>query len=198
MPIIIGLTGSSGSGKSTVAKEFEKLGFLVIDFDEITHSIYKTCDECINEIKRNFEGVVSNNTVDRKKLAKIVFADKKKLGILNETVHKYIMKRLYEVLDANKDKNIVLDAPLLFEAKLDKICTFTLCVVCDYEKKIERIKMRDGITYEAAQARLKNQKDDAYFTEKCDFSVENNGDFFDASAIKKIVDKINLGGANKK
>ena len=59
MPIIIGLTGSSGSGKSTVAKEFEKLGFLIIDFDEITHSIYKTCDECINEIKCNFEGVVS-------------------------------------------------------------------------------------------------------------------------------------------
>lgn len=195
--MIIGITGTSGSGKSTVCTLFEKLGFLIIDFDKITHDIYAQNNECINEIDQNFEGVVENNIINRKRLAKIVFTDKEKLEILNKTVHKYIMNELDSILKSNKDKNIILDAPLLFEAKLDEKCDYTLCVTCSFDKKIERIMARDNLTYDEAKMRLENQRDDLYFIEKCDF-VLNNDDSVSVKDIESIINIIKTGGEEKK
>ena len=196
--MIIGLTGTSGSGKSTVAALFEEAGFLKVDFDEITHDIYKNSLDCINEIRYNFEGVVDeNNVIDRKKLAKIVFSDKEKLSILNNTAHKYIIKRFKEILEANRDKNIILDAPLLFEANLDAMCDYTLCVTCDFEKKVERIMKRDSISREMALSRLNSQKKDEEIVKLCDFEIVNN-ERITKNDIIKLLNTINSGGAKYK
>ncbi len=195
--MIIGIAGSSGSGKSTVCALFEKLGFITVDFDKLTHSVYETNKECINEINDNFEGVVKNDLVDRKELAKIVFKNKEKLVLLNNIVHKYLINELNDILARNKDKDIILDAPLLFEANLDKMCDYTLCVTCDFDKKIERITKRDNLTYDEALMRLKNQKDDEFFANKCDFCLVNNKNVTQED-IMKILNAIKAGGENKK
>jgi dephospho-CoA kinase len=195
--MIIGIAGSSGSGKSTVCGLFEKLGFIIVDFDKLTHTVYENNNACINEIMSNFEGVVENNSINRKKLAKIVFNDKEKLELLNKIVHKYLIEEFNNILNKNKDKDIILDAPLLFEAKLDKICNYTICVTCSFDKKIERIKKRDNLTYDEAFMRLKNQKDDEYFSKKCDFCLINDVSITQED-IRKILYSIKSGGENKK
>lgn len=195
--MIIGIAGSSGSGKSTVCTLFEKLGFIIVDFDKLTHTVYADNESCINEIENNFEGVVENNLINRKKLAKIVFNDKEKLELLNKIVHKYLIEELNEILLKNKDKNIILDAPLLFEANLDKMCNYTICVTCDFEKKIERITKRDNLTSDEAVMRLNNQQSDDYFINKCDFCLVNNTNVTEED-IMKILNAIKTGGENKK
>ena len=195
MSLIIGLTGASGSGKSTAAKELEKKGYLIIDLDSVTHSVYTDCEDCKNELKEIFGNcVIKDGAVNRRYLAKIVFSDREKLSILNKTVHKYILERLHNFLDGNKGKNIVIDAPLLFEAELDKICDVTVCVVCSFDKKIERIKKRDSISYDEAVMRLKNQKDDNYYIEKCDLAIEND-DKIDMEKFEDFIKNKVLGGA---
>ncbi|MBE7053294.1 MAG: dephospho-CoA kinase [Ruminococcaceae bacterium] len=195
--MIIGIAGTSGSGKSSVCALFEKSNFLIIDFDKLTHTVYESNNECINEIDNNFFGVVKNNVIDRKELAKIVFNDKEKLALLNSIVHKYLIESMNNIINANKEKDVILDAPLLFEANLDKICDYTICVTCDFEKKIERIIKRDNLTYDEAKMRLTNQKDDKYFIEKCDFTIINN-DNLDENIVNDIIKKMRNGGENIK
>ena len=195
--MIIGISGTSGSGKSSVCALFEKADFLVVDFDKLTHTVYENNKECIDEIKNNFFGVVKNNFIDRKELAKIVFSDKEKLALLNSIVHKYLIEELKNIINENNEKDIILDAPLLFEANLDKMCDYTICVTCDFDKKVERIIKRDGLTLCEAKARLKNQKDDSYFSEKCDFTITNN-DILCAKTVNDIIKKIRNGGADIK
>ena len=195
--MIIGIAGTSGSGKSSVCALFEKSNFLIIDFDKLTHVVYESNNDCISEIDNNFLGVVKNNVIDRKELAKIVFNDKEKLALLNSIVHKYLIESMNDIINANKEKDVILDAPLLFEANLDKICDYTICVTCDFEKKIERIVKRDNLTYDEAKMRLTNQKDDNYFIEKCDFTIINN-DNLDENIVNDIIKKMRNGGENIK
>ena len=96
--------------------------------------------------------------------------------MLNKTVYKHIIHRANEIIDKNLNKNILLDAPTLFDANLDKICDATLCITSDYINKIDRIMTRDNIDHENAILRLKNQKTDEEFKSLCTFTIENNGD----------------------
>lgn len=182
--MIIGITGASGSGKSVASKCFEKAGFKIVDLDKITHEIYKTDKECVNEIKTVFgnEVIGSNQEVLRKKLGEIVFNDGKKLNILNSIVHKYILKKAMD--EINTHKNVVIDAPLLFEAKLDKLCDITLGIISERSENAKRITVRDDISYDLAQKRLEKQHDDLFFEKNCTFCIHNNSDV--QSFIKNI------------
>lgn len=184
--MIIGITGASGSGKSIASECFEKIGYKIVDLDKITHEIYKTDKECVNEVKQAFgdEIIDENGDIIRKKLGEIVFCDKEKLNILNEIVHKYILKKALEEIKLNN--NVVVDAPLLFEAGLDKVCDITLGIISQRDKNAKRIQVRDNISIELAKSRLDKQYDDSFFKDKCSFCIENNG------SIEEFLDKINL------
>ncbi len=174
--MIIGLTGGSGSGKTTACKFFKHKGFLIIDSDLVAREVCAPGTYCIGEIKEAFgEDIVdSDGNLKRKELGSIVFSDKEKLSTLNAITHKHIVRRIKEIVSQNKDRNIVIDAPLLFETELHRICTMTVCVLSMEQSRIARIVKRDRISYEEARKRIENQKDEDYYLSRCDYAFYND------------------------
>lgn len=193
--MIIGLTGPTGAGKGTVASVFAAHGFMVLDMDQIAHGIYEDGGECVREVERAFPGVTQNGVLNRRALADLVFADEKKLELLNHITHKYIIAQTKEYIaranhspaQANqtlvqtkenlyitKNHPILLDAPLLFEAGMESMCDATVCVLADENARMERIMARDGMDESHALARMKSQHPDAWYEEKSDYCIVNN------------------------
>lgn len=178
--VVVGLTGVSGSGKGYVSCLFARRGIPCVDTDGITHALYEQNGDCIRELVLSFgEDILkADGSINREKLAGIVFSDPIKLEHLNSTVHHYVLSevRLQLVALAAEGVRIVLvDAPQLFESGFDRECQYTLAVEADTEVRIQRICKRDGKTREQAIQRIQNQHEDAFFREHCDFIIRNNG-----------------------
>lgn len=177
----IGLTGMSGSGKSYVSGIFAGMGIPVINSDAVVHELYSEEGPLGAVLARLFgrEVLLKSGEVDRKVLSEIVFHDREKLALLNGAVHPYVIERCLSLADhyakAGKEA-LLIEAPQLFEAGLDKECDFVVAVVSDPARCVERIVLRDGISPEKAKLRLANQHDEAFFRKHCDFCIENNED----------------------
>lgn len=174
--IVVGLTGMSGAGKSYVASFLKNAGLNIIDADKVYHELVSSDGECIRELEDVFGPSVINpdRSLNRSKLAPIVFADYQKLARLNEITHKYVLSEIRDRI--SKLTGIcVVDAPQLFESGFDQECDFVIGVVADRDICIDRIVARDSITSEKAEARLSSQHDRAYFESRCDFIIINNG-----------------------
>ncbi len=160
---VIGLTGGIASGKSTVLKEFKKLGAKVIDSDKIAHRIIQKDKKVYREIIKYFGRRIlkKDGKIDRKKLGKIVFEDKNKLKLLEKITHPAIIseikKTLTRLLTYPLTRLIVLDAPLLFEKSLSKMVDETVVVWVPEEIQIQRLISRDKLGYESAKKRIKLQ-----------------------------------------
>lgn len=176
--MIIGLTGGSGSGKSCAASYFNKNGFLILDFDRISREVTMPGSDCVYEIAQAFGNhlISDDGVLNRRALGEIVFADQKKLEILNSITHKYILKKADSIAEANKDRNMVFDAPLLFEAGLNKKCDYIISTLADPQLRIKRICQRDGISCETAKNRISRQPTDEFYLERSDLCVYNNED----------------------
>lgn len=189
---IIGLTGASGSGKGFACQILSKYAINSLDTDKIVHALYKKDDECKKELRDTFgEGIFNPyGSVCRTRLRKIVFSDKEKLQTLNSVVHKHVIKKCEEkIADAEKKgkKAIVIDAPLLFEAKMDKMCDFVIAVIADPDIRRDRIAARDKLGEGDIEKRMKNQKDDSFFTEKADYTILNDGNADVEAQIRNIL-----------
>ena len=191
---VVGLTGGSGSGKGMVGGYFSSLGSYVIDTDALYHSMIESDSPCSKEIISRFGEKIANSRggVCRSRLAPIVFSDSNSLAALNNIAHKYVREECMRIISEKKDYDIVvIDAPQLFEAGMQDICDYTLCVVCDIQQRIDRICSRDGISREKAEQRINAQFTDEYFRLKCDFIIENDSDAADLlTKTKNIYDKI--------
>ncbi|MBR1736403.1 MAG: dephospho-CoA kinase [Firmicutes bacterium] len=159
---VIGLTGTTGSGKSTAAAILKNHGAYIIDADKVAHEIMKKGQQAYNEIVETFgTGILaSDGEIERKKLAAIVFSDKEKLEKLNSITHKIIVKKIKDEAEEKKNRNyelIVIDAPLLIQTGLHKCCDSVWAVYADEETRIERIIKRDDIPREKALERIRNQ-----------------------------------------
>lgn len=174
--MIIGLTGGSGTGKSHASKFFEKNGFTVIDFDRVSRDVCTTGSICLLEITEVFGKDILNSdfSLNRKKLGEIVFADKEKLEILTHITHKHILIETNRIMAEKKGENLLFDAPLLFEAELDKKCDYVISVLSDKEKRIERISKRDSLSRKNSENRINSQPEDDFYISKSDFIVYNN------------------------
>lgn len=174
--MVIGLTGSSGSGKSTVARVFAGSGFTHIDLDALSHMVTSGNSACLNELAAFFgkEVLAPEGGLDRRKLGEIVFSSKAALAELNNITHKYILEEMHNAMDA-AEGDILLDAPLLFEAGIDRLCDLCIGVIADRKAQISRIAARDGLSREAAEARLNNQHTNDFFIRSCHICIENNG-----------------------
>ena len=191
--VLIGLTGMSGAGKSTVAAILEKKGFRIIDCDALVHSLYEDIRyTCL--VRDAFgEEYIHDGTVDRKKLGTLVFSDPKALKKLNETVSPFIMRAVTERIEEAKADGIstVLDAPLLFEYGLERHCDAVIGVTVDPETAVRRLLARDHRSEKELRARLASQHDSAFFREHCDHVLENNADEQSlAAALEGILEKI--------
>lgn len=173
--MIIGITGGSGTGKSTVSAEFEKRGYFVIDADKVAHRIMDKGTACLGEVTEFFgeEYLNSDGTLNRKKLGAKVFNDASLLEQLNKITHKYIRKEI-EFLTQGKSL-AVIDAALLFESGLDDLCEKAVFVSCPADIRIQRIVSRDGVDKDYAVSRINAQKPDEFYRKKCDFEIINDG-----------------------
>ena len=172
---VIGLTGGIAGGKSTVSAYLSKKGIEIIDADKISHEICSEGSECLKRIKEEFgEGVFEGESLDRKALAAVVFSDKEKLKQLEEITHPIIIEETKKRL-AKCGGIAVIDAPLLYAANMDKLCTEVWSVSADEEKRIRRIMERDNATRAQAVERIKNQMPQQELDRRADFVIKNDG-----------------------
>lgn len=194
--MIIGLTGGSGTGKSSAGQFFKDKGFMVIDMDKLSRNLCEKGQKCLEELVCEFGDDIldKGGNLKRHYLGDIVFNDEKKLQLLNGITHKYIIAETDKIISENTGSNIVLDAPLLFEAGLESRCDKTLAVLSNREIRTERLKKRDSLTHEQVVARLDSQPSDDFYIKKCDVVVFNNSDF---EALYKSLEK-EFGFLNEK
>lgn len=195
---VIGITGGSGSGKTTALKALESLGALVLDCDNIYHRLLETNPELLEEIDTAFPGVVREGVLQRKALGAMVFNDPKALEKLNSISHRYVdmeIERRLRDFAMEGGRIAAIDAIELFAGGQAKRCTYTVAVLADREKRIERIMARDGISREYAQLRIEAQHPDSYFEQLCDHILRNDGDVeeFQKDCMKLFKEILNNG-----
>lgn len=189
---VVGITGTSGSGKSTVARIIQQnYNAQIIDADKIAKELTQKDTEYLRKIVKTFgEEILENGKLNRKKLADIIFSDKKQKEKIDKLTQKYVVDEIKKQVKESKNKLVLLDVPLLFETKLNEICDITIGVIADKKQKIERIRKRDNIEEKQALARLSNQKDDKFFSNNCDYIVENCKEEELKEEIRKILPKL--------
>ena len=174
---IIGLCGRSGSGKSTVATLLRLRGAVQIDADEVCRYVYANDRGCIEELKANFgEDIYKHGGIDRPLLSKRAYEAENGFKLLNSVAHKYITYEIENRIKSLKGKRtVLLDAPLLFEAGLEKRCHAVLAVVSDDKLSVKRLMRREGKSEEELRRRLDMQISAKELTRRSDFVIFNNG-----------------------
>ncbi|MBE7043585.1 MAG: dephospho-CoA kinase [Ruminococcaceae bacterium] len=173
---VIGLCGGSGSGKSTISACLAKRGAEVIDADKIARSLTENGSPVLDTIRTTFGDKVfhQDGTLNRGALAKIVFSDSEALKQLNAITHPEIAKQIQQRLKDCKT-TAVIDAAVLHQAGLELLCDKTIFITAPKDIRLERIMKRDGISEEAAEARINAQPTDAEYETITDFTVCNDG-----------------------
>lgn len=172
--MIIGITGGTGCGKTTLLKAIAQKGGLVLDCDAIYHDLLKTDEAMLSAIDAAFPGTVAEGQLQRKKLGSIVFADPEALRKLNAITHRAVKAEVIRQL-AKMPKLAAIDAIGLFEGELAELCDVTVAVCAPEEARITRLMARDGISREYALSRLRAQHEDIWFTQHCNYTLQNNG-----------------------
>lgn len=177
---ILGVTGTSGSGKSTFTKILdEKEDIKVVDADKVARELSVPGTQYLKDIVNAFgEDILKEDgNLNRRALAHIIYNDENERKKLNSITFPHITREIYERIKKFADpkiKYVVIDAPLLFEAGLDKVCDSVISLVAEENVQIKRICSRDGINIETAKARLSSQKPASFYTENSDIVIINN------------------------
>ena len=179
MANIIGLTGQTGAGKSTVRDIFKGKGAAVIDADSVAHDITDNNLDCIYDIVSRFSCLVLNEKgkINRKALGRRVFSDPKELAALNKIIFPYILKSIeHELLGyiSKGAETVIIDGATVIESGCGKMCDVLVSVVAEEETRITRIIKRDGITKADAERRVSAQKPEEFYTENSDYVIRND------------------------
>ncbi|WP_271629762.1 dephospho-CoA kinase [Caldicellulosiruptor sp. DIB 104C] len=186
---VLGITGKIGSGKSTVSKILkEHYGFEVIDADKEYHWLLQNSLELKLKLTQSFgEEILTDAKIDRVKLRKVALKCDFNMELLNKITHPFIFERVnFLITDVYKDKHIVIDAALLFQIGLDKLCSVIWYVECEKEIIIERVIRRSGYDVEEVEKFLERQRDIERYKDFASKIVINNGDI---ENLKTIIEK---------
>jgi dephospho-CoA kinase len=192
---IIGLTGTIGSGKSTVSKIMKDLGAAIIDADVIARTVTAKGSEALEELVSHFgsEILEQNGELNRKKLADIVFNDPVKLEDLNNITHKYIIRKILSSLNdlkaSGRNEVVVLDAPLPVKRGFLDMVDEVWVVTSERETRIKRIMQRSGFTLEEATERINSQAKEEQYLGIADLVIENDSSI---EELEKTVVKLYL------
>ncbi len=171
---IIGLTGPTGAGKSSLKALAEKMGYYVVDCDILARKAVEKDTDGLKALTVAFgeEILNSDKTLNRKKLAEKAFLGAENTELLNKTIFPFIIKLVEnEIKQRNK---VLLDAPTLFESGLNSICTKTVAVLADKDLRLKRILSRDLIDENSALLRINAGKSDDFYLERADVVLYNN------------------------
>ncbi len=188
----IGLTGNIGSGKSTIAKIFNILEIPVYHAD-IEAKKFLTDQTVIQELINKFgSNILSENKIDNKKLAAIVFEDKKSLSFLNNLIHPLVNTDFENWVNSLSSHYhyVIQEAAILFESNFDKYVDKTIMVTASQDIRMERIAKRDGITQTEILQRMENQWSEEQKIKLADFLINNNGDELIIPQVIEIHKKI--------
>ena len=172
--MIIGITGGTGCGKTTLLKEIEARGGLVLDCDAVYHDLLTRDTALLDAIGDRFPGVVVDIKLERKKLGAIVFGDENALMDLNAITHGAIKGEILRRLSENPQL-AAIDAIALFEGGLADLCDTTVAVYAPREDRVQRLMKRDNISREYAENRINAQKDESWFRQMCGHTLYNDG-----------------------
>lgn len=174
---VLGLTGPSGAGKTLIAQELCKQGFLWIDCDRLTRRDDVYDEETLRSLREAFgEEVAPEFRLDRRELARRAFRDEASVKRLGEITFPPIARRVREEIErAGEGAKIVLDAPTLFPSGLDRICRRILAVTAPEELRLRRVMERDGLTEAQARERFQAQEPESFYGDRADLVLENAG-----------------------
>ena len=193
---VYGITGRSGSGKSTALEMLSRLGVPVLDCDLIVREIETPGHECFDELVRNYppEILDAQGNLDRRRLADIAFSSPEETKKINGIVHKHVLRELedrFRRLEKEGRGYCVVEAPQLFESGLDRRCDDIILIAAPESLMKERIMDRDGLDGERAARRLDAQISESELREKCGIVIENAGDLGElASKIKELKNRL--------
>ena len=170
--MILGITGGTGCGKTTLLDCIREKGGLVLDCDAIYHELLTRDDRLLSAIENRFPGTVEGGQLQRKKLGAIVFADPEALTDLNRITHGAVKTEVIRRLE-EKPALAAIDAIALFEGALAELCDRTVAVTAPVESRVQRLMARDGISEDYARSRIAAQHEENWFRQRCDHVLEN-------------------------
>ena len=177
--IVIGITGPTGAGKTTVLNVLKELGGCILDADAVYHELLESDFILRSDLEERFGPLTrEDGSFDRKKLGGVVFHDPAALDDLNTIAHRQIVLELGRRLWLARKDGIqvaAIDAIALFESGASEYCHTTLAVTAAEEVRVRRIMAREGISEEYARARIAAQKPSEWFEERCDHILRNDG-----------------------
>ena len=179
--MIIGITGGTGCGKTTLLDHIRDAGGLILDCDAIYHELLHSDKAMLSAIESRFPGVVEDGQLNRKKLGAIVFADAAALKDLNRITHRAVKEEVLRRLE-EQPKLAAIDAIGLFEGELAELCDVTVAVTAPVEDRVRRLMARDGISEEYARSRIAAQKEEGWYRAHCDRVLENSADLHSYSS----------------
>lgn len=180
LSLVIGITGSIATGKSTVSKMIKELGYTVVDADIVARVVVEPGEEAYQKIVEHFgeEILLANGEIDRKKLGDLVFQNKEKRLLLNSIVHPAVRNKMNEEKELafrRGEKVVFLDIPLLYESNLTYMVDKVLVVYVDQPTQLERLMNRNHLTKEEALARITSQLSIEQKRERADAVIDNRG-----------------------
>ncbi len=191
---LVGVTGIIGSGKTTVSEIFGQLGASVFSADEAAREVTGEAD-VIQTIADTFgqEMLRTDGSVDRKRLADLVFNDPVKLQRLNGIIHPLVRRQMWNLVDEQQRRAgvalIIIDSPLIYETDLHTSLDFVVVVLADEEKCIQRVMNRDGLSRDEILERLSRQIPLSKKKERADFCIDNDGN--EESLIDQVEEVFN-------
>ncbi len=171
--MILGITGGTGCGKTTLLNLLRQRGALVLDCDEIYHRMLESDDALLATLRAQFPQAFPQGEFQRKKMGQIVFDDPDALAQLNAITHASIFREVERQLQGTTAL-AAIDAIALFESGLSQLCDMTIAVTAPTEDRVQRLMERDGITETYARSRIAAQHEEEWFRQKCDYVLTND------------------------
>lgn len=189
---IIGLTGPTGAGKSTVSRRLRELGFYIADGDEIARQVVEPGEPLLRALAEAFgEDILTDGRLNRRELARRAFSDAARLQTLNDIMHPAIEQRMFDSIAAHPDcRGAVIDAAALIESGIYKRCDLLAVVTAPLSVRLQRIMTRDNISEADARVRIGAQHEESFYTDKADVVLRNYPPYALDEEIGKLLERL--------